>query len=144
MTQPLTMNTNLERNYAVIALNGYVNQTGGEQVASECHRLIDEGALHLILNLERAPIVNSVGIALPVRGDRARPGFGRLGFLSSHYASTGVFSPHIWAGFVGGSFCFLSALTLVIGLVGDMLVRVRLNQETILYHLRRGEDAPGP
>ena len=33
---------------------------------------------------------------------------------------------------------------MVIGLVGDILVRVRLNQETILYHLRRGEASPEP
>ena len=45
-----------------------------------------------------------------------------------------AFSPHIWAGFVGGSFVYLGLLTLVIGLVGDMLMRIRMNQEVILYH----------
>ena len=56
-----------------------------------------------------------------------------LVFLLVHYLRSGGFSPHIWAGFVGGSFCFLGISTLVTGIVGDMLVRMRLNQEQILY-----------
>jgi glycosyltransferase involved in cell wall biosynthesis len=61
-------------------------------------------------------------------------GLGFLGFLGWHYIQVHAFSPHIWAGFVGGSFVYLGLLTLVIGLVGDMLVRIRMNQEVILYH----------
>ena len=61
---------------------------------------------------------------------------GLLGFLGYHYATTGRFSPHIWAGFVGGSFGFVGIITLVIGLVGDMLVRIRTSQDRILYMLR--------
>ena len=61
------------------------------------------------------------------------PGVGLLGFLGVHYLTSGAFTPHIWSGFVGGSFSFLGILTLVIGLVGDMLVRIRLNQEHLLF-----------
>jgi hypothetical protein len=50
-----------------------------------------------------------------------------------------AFSPHIWAGFVGGTFCFLGFSTLVTGLLGDMLVRIRMNQENMLYQLKRSE-----
>ena len=64
-------------------------------------------------------------------------GLALLGFLLAHYLGSGSFSPHIWAGFVGGSFCFLGTSTLVIALVGDMLVRQRLNQEEVLYFLKR-------
>ena len=60
-----------------------------------------------------------------------------LGFLLAHYLNTGAFSPHIWAGFVGGSFGFLGILTLIMGVIGDMLVRIRLNQEEILYNLKK-------
>jgi len=64
-------------------------------------------------------------------------GLGLLVFLGLHYIETGAFSPHIWSGFVGGSFCFLGFSTLIIGLIGDMLVRIRMNQENILYYLKR-------
>ena len=70
-------------------------------------------------------------------------GFSLLGFLLAHYLQTGAFSPHIWAGFVGGSFCFLGTSTLIIALVGDMLVRQRLNQEEVLYFLKREMYRPG-
>lgn len=63
-------------------------------------------------------------------------GLGFLAFLGVHYINTSSFSPHIWAGFVGGSFTFLGFSTLVTGLIGDMLVRMRMNQEEILYHLK--------
>jgi len=65
------------------------------------------------------------------------PGLALLVFLLAHYINTGAFSPHIWAGFVGGSLCFLGFSTLVTGLVGDMLVRIRMNQEDMLYWLKR-------
>ena len=64
-------------------------------------------------------------------------GFSLLVFLGLHYLETGAFSPHIWAGFVGGSFSFLGIFILVLGVVGDMLVRIRMNQEAILYRLKR-------
>jgi glycosyltransferase involved in cell wall biosynthesis len=71
-------------------------------------------------------------------------GLGFLTFLGLHYIKTSSFSPHIWAGFVGGSFAFLGFSTLVTGLIGDMLVRMRMNQEAILYHLKRsGFEAAG-
>lgn len=60
-----------------------------------------------------------------------------LAFLGAHYLGSGRFSPHIWSGFVGGAFCFLGVSTLITGLLGDMLVRIRLNQEYLLYLLRR-------
>ena len=71
-------------------------------------------------------------------------GFAHLIFLGLHYMETGAFSPHIWAGFVGGSFCFLGFTTLMTGLIGDMLVRIRMNQENILYHLKRNSHDSTP
>jgi glycosyltransferase involved in cell wall biosynthesis len=67
------------------------------------------------------------------------PGVGLLLFLLVHYLTIGKFTPHIWAGFLGGSFCFLGILTLVIGLLGDMLVRIRLNQENMLYAMKKAD-----
>ncbi len=71
-------------------------------------------------------------------------GFGLLAFLLAHYLESGAFSPHIWAGFLGGSFVLLGVLTLVLAFIGDILVRMRTNQEEILYFLKRSAYAtPG-
>ncbi len=67
-----------------------------------------------------------------------------LGFLLVHYLRTGAFFPHIWAGFVGGSLGFVGILALLMGVLGDMLVRMRLNQEKILFHLKRQRFDRGP
>lgn len=79
-----------------------------------------------------------------IAGGFALVSLGLLIFLLVHYLQTGAFSPHIWAGFVGGSFAFLTLITLIVGLVGDMLVRIRLNQEQVLYTLKKGNGVGRP
>ena len=58
-------------------------------------------------------------------------------FFLGHFIVTGRFSPHIWAGFVSGFFLTMSFLVAVFSLLGDMLSRMRLNQEEILYNLKK-------
>jgi hypothetical protein len=65
------------------------------------------------------------------------PGLGFIAFLGWHYVTTGHFSGHIWAGFVGGALSFVGLMFAILGVVADMLDRVRVNQERILYELKR-------
>jgi len=58
-------------------------------------------------------------------------------FLGVHYFSTGRFSPHKWAGFTSGFLFILSFLSLTLGFVLDMFARMRINQEEILYYLKK-------
>lgn len=61
-------------------------------------------------------------------------GFGS--FLMVHFLITGDFSPHKWAGFVSG-FCFLFSIFLfLVGFIADMLSRMRINQEEMLFYLK--------
>jgi len=60
-----------------------------------------------------------------------------LGFLSVHYLRTGAFTPYKSVGFVGGFLLAVGLLVFTTGLVADMLARIRINQERILYLLRR-------
>lgn len=53
------------------------------------------------------------------------------------YLTRGTFTPHIWSGFVGAVFLFISIVFFVIGLLADMTDRIRLNQEKILYYLKK-------
>lgn len=47
----------------VVATRGYINNTGGEQVASACEALMGQGVFRLVLNLEKSNLVNSVGVS---------------------------------------------------------------------------------
>ncbi len=62
------------------------------------------------------------------------PGISFILFLLGHRIVSGHFSPHIWAGFTGGFMVALGALILIVGLIGEMLKRIRLNQEMLLYY----------
>ncbi len=64
-------------------------------------------------------------------------GIGSGGFLLGHYITTGHFSPHKWAGFVSGFFLVLSLLFFIVGIILDMFVRMRRNQEEMLYLMRK-------
>jgi len=53
------------------------------------------------------------------------------------YISRGSFSPNIWSGFVGGTFLFISIIFFIVGISADIIKRIRINQEEILYLLKR-------
>jgi glycosyltransferase involved in cell wall biosynthesis len=57
------------------------------------------------------------------------------GFLLQHYIQTGSLFPHKWAGVVAIVATMISFACLMIGLVADMLDRIRMNQEKIIYLL---------
>jgi len=61
-------------------------------------------------------------------------------FLLHHYYVMRAFFPHRWAGFAAASLFGLGFLVLVTGLIGDMLARIRINQERILYLLRKRDE----
>lgn len=60
-----------------------------------------------------------------------------VGFLLIRYFITGAFTPYKAFGFIGLGFGIFGLLILFIGLVADMLNRIRLNQDRILYALRQ-------
>ena len=47
----------------VLAVGGYINHEGGDEIASNCYRLIDEGVNDFVINLEKCKIVNSMGVS---------------------------------------------------------------------------------
>jgi glycosyltransferase involved in cell wall biosynthesis len=64
-------------------------------------------------------------------------GIGFESVLLATYFSRGTFSPNIWSGFVGAAFFFLAVIFFIVGLSADILDRIRLNQENILYLLKK-------
>jgi len=57
--------------------------------------------------------------------------------LFGRYALTGTFSPYKNAGFVGLGFIIFGMLVLIIALVADMLNRLRLYQDRLLYEVKK-------
>ena len=58
-------------------------------------------------------------------------------FLIIHYHRTGAFMPHKWAGFTGGFLFGIGLLIFIVGLIADMLDRIRSYQEEILYNQKK-------
>jgi len=55
-------------------------------------------------------------------------------FFLYHYSVTGQFTGQLWAGFSSGFFLLFSLLFFITGLIGDMIARIRNNQEKLLYY----------
>jgi anti-anti-sigma factor len=49
---------------AILRTDGYINNTGGEEIARQAYALLGEGKARLLLDLERTKIVNSIGISI--------------------------------------------------------------------------------
>lgn len=66
---------------------------------------------------------------------------GLLIFLVGWRLYSGGFSPHKWAGFVAAGLGGAALVMFLIGVVADMLDRVRAGQDELLYRIRRLERA---
>ena len=49
---------------AILRTDGYINNTGGEEIARRAYGLLEEGSARLLLDLEKTKIVNSIGISI--------------------------------------------------------------------------------
>ena len=58
-------------------------------------------------------------------------------FFLWHRLTTGMFSPHIWAGFVSAFLFAMAAMVVTLGQVAEMVARLRSVQERQLYLVRR-------
>jgi len=51
-------------NGAIMYTKGYINNVGGEEIATRAYELMDDGVRTLLLNLRETKIVNSIGISI--------------------------------------------------------------------------------
>ncbi len=58
-------------------------------------------------------------------------------FIAIRYGLTGHFSPYKWVAMTSGFLAAIGLLVFVTSLIADMLARIRLNQERILYMLKK-------
>jgi len=64
MSETLKLTVDRRAALAVIYTEGYINNQGGEEIAREAFKLIDDGVKTLLLNLAGTKIVNSIGISI--------------------------------------------------------------------------------
>lgn len=58
-------------------------------------------------------------------------------YLLGHYALTQSFTPYKSLGFIGLGFVIFGMLVLIIALIADMLNRLRVNQDKLLYEMKK-------
>lgn len=58
-------------------------------------------------------------------------------FLGIHFLISGDFTPFKFVGFIGFAFLVFGLLLVIVGLLANMFNRVRVNQEKILYELKK-------
>ncbi len=81
MAEGMELTVRHEGSVAVVQVQGYINNTGGEQIASACGELLAQGSRRLVLDLGGCRIVNSVGISILLELlDQLQAVDGRLAF----------------------------------------------------------------
>lgn len=60
-------------------------------------------------------------------------------FMFIHYFLVGKFTPYKSFGFIGLGFIIFGMLLVIVGFLADMFNRVRVNQERIIYELKKGK-----
>ena len=53
-----------EGDITILETSGYLNNFGGDRVASICKQSISEGKRKLLINLENTKMVNSIGVSI--------------------------------------------------------------------------------
>ena len=59
-----SLKTRKEGDVVVIETTGYLNNVGGEQIANECYKEIENGKKLFLLDLEKSKVVNSIGVSI--------------------------------------------------------------------------------
>lgn len=74
-----------------------------------------------------------------VAGALLTAALGFLGFLISVKMRTGMFTPHKWSGFLAAALAGAALVLFLIGLVAEMLDRLRAAQDELVFRVRRME-----
>ena len=64
MSDSLEVSVRVESGIGIVGTDGYINNTGAEEVADACNALIEEGTKRLVFNLSKSRIINSIGVSV--------------------------------------------------------------------------------
>lgn len=81
MTDELKVTVERRGAGAILYTRGYINNVGGEEIATQAYELMDGGVNVLLLNLRETKIVNSIGISILIEIiEKMMERGGKLGF----------------------------------------------------------------
>ena len=81
MPEDIELQVSRENGIGILAIQGYINNLGGEQVAAACHKLIGEDVSNLLFDLAGCRLVNSIGISILIEVlEEIEAKSGRTGF----------------------------------------------------------------
>ena len=81
MTDELKVTVERRGSGAILYTRGYINNVGGEEIATQAYDLMDDGVNVLLLNLRETKIVNSIGISILIEIiEKMMERGGKLGF----------------------------------------------------------------
>jgi anti-anti-sigma factor len=63
MEQQFSLTSEVRDHRLIMATSGYVNNVGGEAIAEEFNKHFEAGVKHVVINLERSKVVNSIGMS---------------------------------------------------------------------------------
>lgn len=64
MDAELSLSSKVQSDLLIIETDGYINNQGGEKIAAEAYKHIDQGIKKVLLDLDKSKIVNSIGISI--------------------------------------------------------------------------------
>lgn len=63
MISDFSLNSEIKKDSLIIKTTGYINNSGGEQIANEFNRHENSGISKVIIDLKESKVVNSIGIS---------------------------------------------------------------------------------
>ena len=63
MEQQFSLTSEVRENRLIIATSGYINNVGGEAIATEFGKHFANGVKQIVLNLAQSKVVNSIGMS---------------------------------------------------------------------------------
>ncbi|MBF0545713.1 MAG: STAS domain-containing protein [Candidatus Riflebacteria bacterium] len=64
MAEEFSLSHQQENDVLIIRTNGYLNDLGAEKVDTICTESLKKGVKKIVINLEKSPLINSIGISI--------------------------------------------------------------------------------
>ena len=64
MSEEFSLTSHVDGPVLIIRTNGYLNDLGAEQVDEICTDYLEKGINKIVINLEKSPLINSIGISI--------------------------------------------------------------------------------